>query len=100
MSSAKGWLWCARCGRAYHVSQQRYGVCACCGERQERCGYEDCNALGEFDALDWSEVRGLIKSLPKVPKRGVVYPLYDLGLTVFECGHGIGTGRAATVAAG
>jgi len=64
------YFWCLHCGRAYERTQFRL-----VGKLQ-MCPYDGCSGDTVTDAWEWTEIRQLNPTYPKVPKRGVYYPMY------------------------
>src|SRR6266498_2573411 len=64
------YFWCLHCERTYERTQFRQ-----VGKFQ-MCAYSGCSGSTVIDAWEWGSVRETNHAYPRVPKRGVRYPLY------------------------
>jgi hypothetical protein len=64
------YFWCLHCERAYERTRFRQ-----VGKLQ-MCPYPGCSGDTVTDAWEWESIREANPAYPKVPKRGVHYPMY------------------------
>ena len=63
--------WCLHCERAYFAGEFKFDEYL-----DLMCPYPECDGSIMLDRWDWVEIRAANPGYPKIPEKGVRYPLY------------------------